>query len=217
LKAQPFGLGPVALAACVLLGACARPHRPPAPPARPASVPTLPDSSLREESLRERPPADTTSGKAAPDGPYSSGEPMPILAAIGPQTPPASAASLRLTDRGRQCLAEDDTRGALDVLEKAVKLDPNNGRAYYWLAQVHFREGRYDQAAAFADKASLLLANSDPASASQAYAFKAMVFEQVGRYGDARKAYQQAIAFNSSNVAAQAGLSRLATGSETIP
>ncbi len=139
----------------------------------------------------------------------SAPKPPTILASITKETPPQEAASLRLADQGRELFERGDLEGALDRLEKAVRVDPNDPHGYYWLAQVHFRRDRYDQALAFADKAALLFSRSSPPWASQAYVFKGFVFEKIGRYADAREAYRSALQVEPENAAAMSGLSRV--------
>jgi Flp pilus assembly protein TadD len=186
------------------------------------AVPKLPAPALGEHSvaaesapLGAAPPAAPAGPSDTPDVPEPAAPPAPdtVLAAISEETPPQQAASLRLSDEGRRLLAAGDVAGALDRLETAIRIDPANGHAYYWLAQVHYRRERFDQAVAFAEKAGLLLSRTDQAWASQAYVFKGTVYEQLGRYGDARAAYRQALDMEGGNVAARAGLSRLEMGS----
>ena len=71
---------------------------------------------------------------------------------------------------------------------------------------------KYDQAIAFAGRAVTLAARSDRALLARAYGLQGAVFEDVGRYADARKAYQKAVQADPSNVAARAGMGRFGNG-----
>jgi hypothetical protein len=210
-------LGAIAVA---LISGCASASRPaprpasapPPRPAAPAEARPAPARRVGEQDLaaRERPegaapaPSDgvETTGEAPPDQPT-------LLASIGPSTPPERAASIRLTDAGRKLLEAGDTRAALDRIESAVKLDPSNPYAYYWLAQVHAGNGRPDQALMYADKAIVLFGSGNRQAQGDAYALRGRVFEQVGRFPDAREAYRRALAAQPNNVAARVGLARL--------
>ena len=106
-------------------------------------------------------------------------------------------------------MLDGDIDAALERLEQAVRIDPANPHGYYWLARVHYRQQQYDQAIAFTEKATVLFARSDAAWLSRSHSFAGAVFEEVGRYADARAAYQRALSADPSNVAALAGLARL--------
>ena len=167
----------------------------------------------------------STSGES-PDTQGESDVPLPqpvpppdlqkLVASIGPDTSPQLAASLRLTDEGRRLLQDGNTAAALDRIEKAVKIDPSDPHAYYWLAQVHFQSGRLDQALAFCDKSIALFGPQEPMWLAQAYTFRASILERAGRFRDARESYQRAVQVEPGDVAAQAGLARL-SGSTASP
>jgi Flp pilus assembly protein TadD len=215
-------LGTVAL---FLLGGCAAAPRPApqAPPARkPAPVVARPQPTprLSEEDLARR--ENRNIGRTAEDqGPSTSeaaaDEAPTLLASIGPSTPPERAASIRLTDSGRKLLESGDAQGALDRIESAVKLDPTNPHAYYWLAQVHWQNGRLDQTLSYSEKAIVLFAPSERQAQSEAYTLRGRVLEQVGRFPDARQAYRRALSVQPGNVAARAGLARIGDEETTAP
>lgn len=162
-------------------------------------------------------PAPGTPGSAetAPpsgQGTASASEPEPLLAQISATTAPHVAAALRLIEDARRQMRQSAYDAALDRLERAVAIDPTNAYGYYFLAQVHFLKKNYDQAVAFASRAASLGGRADPISQGRIYGLQGAVFEQVGRYPDARKAYQDAIAADPNNVAARVGLGRLGVG-----
>jgi len=201
----------------LILSACAAREAPapPVPPARPAADAAAPKPSpkpLAEENLGGPSKRDVaTLGDEAGAAPQLVAPPDPerVVASIGPSTAPQRAASLRLTDEGRRLLEQGDTAAALDRIEKAIKIDPSNPHGYYWLAQVHLKNGRLDQALAFSDKAIVLFAPNDQAWLVQSYTLRATVLEQAGRFREARQSYQRALQLQPGDVAARAGVARL--------
>jgi hypothetical protein len=217
------------IAALLLLGACAaipaarRPADPAAaapgdeaPPPRSEAAPrtqpegvlgTPPQGALVTEEL---------GGERDQAEPVLPPDPTQMLASIQPDTPPRRVTSLRLTEEGRRLLEAGDTVQALDRVEKAVRVDPSNPHGYYWLAQIHQRTGRPDQALPFADKSIALFASGDRGWLAQAYIFRASILESVGHFPEARDSYRLAARVQPGNVAAQAGLARLGA-SGTVP
>jgi len=122
---------------------------------------------------------------------------------------PNIAAALRLVEQGRQQLDNRNYETALDVLERAVAIDPANVHGYYYLAAVHFERESYSQAIAFANRAAVLADRGDAAWAGRTHALQGAVFEKVGRYADARSAYSRAVEIDPGNVGARVGLARL--------
>jgi hypothetical protein len=220
------------LVVTLLFSACP-PPRPPAPPAghmaRPAAAPTSAQrrstptatTRLEERSIGEAPeitpppeaaPAGTPTPTTIPEVGVTSAEPESLLTHIGPGTPPNVAAALRLIEDGRQRMQQGASDAALDRFERAVAVDPTNAYGYYFLARVHFLKKNYDQAIAFASRAGSLSAHTDRVSLGRIRSLEGTVFEEVGRYPDARKAYQQAIEADPNNLSAQVGLTRLSAG-----
>jgi len=225
------------LALLALLGACALPpvSEPELPAtARPATPtrtlrPTATATTLLEErslgeaaeltpSLQVVTPTPTaaatpSAGAATPGAEAmatgTAAEPESLLTHITPTTPPNVVAALRLIEDGRQQMRQDRYDQAIDRFERAVAVDPTNAYGYYFLAQLHSLTKKYDQAIAFAGRAITLSARTDRVWQARAYALQGAVFENVGRYPDARKAYQKAIAADPSNLAAQVGAGRL--------
>jgi hypothetical protein len=139
-------------------------------------------------------------------------EPESLLKVIGPGTPPNVAAALRLTEDGRQQMQQGAYDAALDRFERAVAIDPTNAYGYYFLALVHLLKKDYDQTIAFASRAASLSAHTDRVYLGRIRSLEGAAFEEVGRYPDARKAYQQAVEADPNNLAAQVGLTRLTSG-----
>jgi len=122
------------------------------------------------------------------------------------------AAALRLIEDGRQQMEQGAYDAALDRLERAVAIDPTSAYGYYFLARVYLLKNNYDQAIAFASRAASLGARTDRVCLGRIYSLEGTVFEEVGRYPDARKAYQRAIEADPDNLSAQVGLTRLNAG-----
>ncbi len=146
------------------------------------------------------------------DAPAPATESESLLTHIGPTTPPNVAAATRLIDAGRQQLAQGHYDQAQDRLERGVAIDPTNAYGYYYLAQLYSLMKKYDQASAFAGRAVTLAARSDRLLLARAYGLQGAVFEEVGRYADARTAYQKAVQADPNNVAARVGMGRLGGG-----
>jgi len=216
----------------LLFSACP-PPRPPAPSAghvkwatptptntrrRPIPTAAIP---LEERPIGElpelAPPAEAAPAANAlptptPEVETTSAEPESLLSHIGLGTPPNVAAALRLIEDGRQQMQQGAYDASLDRLERAVAIDPTNAYGYYFLARVHLLKKDYDQAIAFASRAASLSAHTDRVSLGRIRSLEGAVFEEVGRYPDARKAYQQAVEADPNNLAAQVGLTRLSSG-----
>ncbi len=211
--------------ACALAACSAQPPRPLAPeligaPATPAIVepPTPPpDEAIVEEPIE---PGDDAGVDV--EAPTTDTPPLPEtapspLASITAATPPNVAAGTHLADQGRAQYAAGDYDTALEQLERAIAVDPTNPYAYYYLAQIHFARHNYDQAAAFADRAAVLSAKADRSWLSRCYELQGRVFETVGRFPDARRAYTRAVEAHAGNAAAQSGLQRLGGGAPPAP
>jgi len=176
---------------------------PPKPPLLPAPTPAAAAPSLTESELGESAP---TPGETVES---QSTEPPSMLSRIDSNTAPNAAAALRLIEEGRASLAEHAYDRALDRFERAVTIDPSNAYGYYFLAQLHYDKHDYDQVIAFADKAVVLSARTDPGLTARAYSLQGAVYEDVGRYPDARAAYRKALSADSRNLAARVGIARL--------
>ncbi len=91
------------------------------------------------------PPAPAPASRPAPEAPVASLYPTESI-----RTPPARAqASLRLTEQARQLIAARKADEAIRTLEKALNIDPQNGRSYYYLAEAWILKGDPNRAAKF--------------------------------------------------------------------
>ena len=138
------------------------------------------------------------------------------LDTLRPGTPPNVVAATRLTEAARVRLSAGDDAAALDHLERAIAIDPNNAYAYFFLAQLHLRTRSYDQAIAFADRAAALSVSGGPQWTCRAWVLQGTAFVAAGRFADARQAYLRAVRAAPDNEAALAGLARTG-GSASAP
>ena len=70
---------------------------------------------------------------------------------------PQQVAARQLTEEGRKLLAADRADDAITVLERALSLDAENGRNYYFLGEAWLQKGNFDQAREFNRLAELYL------------------------------------------------------------
>ena len=174
---------------------------------QPLGTPAPSESPLPAGSAGASPPPTRT---AAPTGLQA--EPGSLLGGITATTPPNVSAALRLIEDGREQMRRGRFDLALDRFERSVTIDPTNAYGYYFLAQLHYRNKDYDQAIAFANRAVVLSARLDRSWLSRSFTLQGTVFEEVGRFPDARKAYQKAVQADPGNLVAQTGLARLTVG-----
>lgn len=78
---------------------------------------------------------------------------------------PARIASNRLVDRARAERREGEPDAAVTLLERAVRVDPSNGRAYLELALARSGQGLREEALGLAERALELLRPDSPARA----------------------------------------------------
>lgn len=105
-------------------------------------------------------------GAAAPDA-----APGDTVAAAddGARTDEAArrAASDRFVRRGRDALASGRAEEAAELLERAVRVDPSNGRAYLALAEVRLAQGKEQAARGLLERAAALLDEADAGVAAR--------------------------------------------------
>jgi len=216
------------LVVAMALGACAAPgNRAAAPGDRTERLrPIAPVGHIEEAPLGGTsvapppPPSMPRPVDPAPEAPApvaTAMEPGPVVDQIGPATPPNVAAALQLIEEGRRLQTRGGRNQAREHFERAVAIDPTNAYGYFFLARVHFFNRNYDQAIAFASRAVALGARLDPPWLGRVYALQGAVFEEAGRYPDARAAYRRAVATDPHNLTAQVGLGRVTGGEETPP
>jgi len=188
---------------------------PPITVPEPERKPAVEQSRIKEESLKEKRPAPQARTKDRPGRPAPVKEgpaPLPddgsLIAKITPRTPPQRAASLRLTEEGRKFIESGDYARALGRLEKTISIDSTNPYGYYYLAQTHFRLGRYQDSLNFLDVAESLLGN-EPFWLAEVFALKGENFRALGSLERADSSYAEALRLNSGNRVAADGLNSL--------
>ncbi|MGH7773879.1 MAG: tetratricopeptide repeat protein [Candidatus Binatia bacterium] len=225
-----------ALVVAFLIQACAptRPSRPTWPPPSvstpaprspqvasppatqaPETRPVLEQSKIREQDLKEKgivpqsrskdQPAQSTPGRGT-------STPLPddssLVAKITPRTPPQRAASLRLTEEGKKLIESGEYAKALARLERTIAIDSTNPYGYYYLAQAHYRMGRYQESVNFLDVAESLFAG-EPYWLAEVLALKGEGFRALGLLQRADSSYSQALRLNPGNRVASEGLGRV--------
>lgn len=75
------------------------------------------------------------------------------------QAAPSSQASLNITEQGRRLLLGNQVEEAISVLERAIGMNPDNGQAYFWLAEAWLKKGNSKQALEYHHQAWLRLRN----------------------------------------------------------
>lgn len=227
----------VALAACAATEPVRRPRpqrQPPndfnaawqqRPPLTPSAVPTPTASpALRESEIAPRGvviPDDTgmmqeevptPAPKQAPTEEPAVVASIPksesLLPRIKSGTPANQAAALRLIEQGRVLADQHQFDRATEALERAVSIDPSNAYGYYYLAHVNYLQKDYKQAVAFVSR-SISLARSDRPWLSRSYTLQAEIFEEIGRFPDARSAYNRALQADPTNLSARVGAARV--------
>lgn len=98
-----------------------------------------------------------------------------------------TSASAKAVADSAKLLSESKTKDAREILEKALKSDPNYGPLHNNLGIVHFRDGRlYDAAREFDQAARLMPTIAEPRNNL------GLVMERVGRFDDAITSYVKA-------------------------
>jgi tetratricopeptide (TPR) repeat protein len=149
-----------------------------------------------------------------PQMPPTATEPKSDLAeSLAPQIKSAKspnvAAALRLVDDGRALLAQKRYDQARDRFERSVAIDPSSFYGYYYLARLSYVSQSYSQAVAFANRATALGAGAERPWLARAYTLQGEIFEKVGRFADARTAYQRAVDTDPTNLTAFVGRARV--------
>jgi tetratricopeptide (TPR) repeat protein len=74
-----------------------------------------------------------------------------------PGLSPRALAALQLTEQGRMFLEKNQPDDAIGILERALNLNPNNGRNYYYLAEAWLMKWNIGQATEFNRLAEIYL------------------------------------------------------------
>ena len=118
------------------------------------------------------------------------------------------AASLQLTEEGREYLRAGRLDEALSTFQKAISLSSSNPYAYYYLGQTRYLRQEFHQSLPLLERAELFLL-ADPIWLSKVHVLRGRSYEALSRYEEARGQYQQALAEDPRNPEAQEGIERL--------
>ncbi len=115
----------------------------------------------------------------------------PLLEFYKSAPAPQTHASLKATEKGRASIRAHELDQAIDQLNRALVIDPDNPFAYYFLALAYHEKGEYKKSNGFLDKAKQLL-TPFPFWKSEAYELSAQNWEKLGNTARSQSNYQKA-------------------------
>ena len=139
----------------------------------------------------------------------------PLLGTAQPADPGQAglqAASLQLTEEGREHLRSGRLDEAMSTFQKAISLSSSNPYAYYYLGETRYLRQEYQQSLPLLERAELFLL-ADPIWLSKVHVLRGKNYEALSRYEEAKGQYQQALAEDPRNADAQEGIERLSNPS----
>lgn len=80
---------------------------------------------------------------------------------LSPRPAPRAIASLQLTEQARVLLQQDRSDDAISLLERAISLNPSDGRNYYYMAEAWLHKRNMAQAREFNRLAEIYLEEND--------------------------------------------------------
>ncbi len=134
----------------------------------------------------------------------------PLEIPPGEGRPPAEAASLHLTQQGKERIEQREMGGAREVLERAITVWPNNPYAYYYLALSRRAEANPERLLSLLARSERLL-QEDRSWLGAIYLLRGEILEGAGRVEEARAAYRRALDEDPGLQAAREAISRTAT------
>jgi len=205
-----------------------QPTAPVPPPPEEVRRPVPQEAKIREQDIKSKSPAMPPTAKETKDGSRQASiegrtspdstvfqptaPPLPddssLLAKITPGTTPQRAASLRLTEEGRNLLDTGDPGKALTRLEKTIVIDSTNPYGYFYLAKAQNRLGRYKESLNFLEVAESRL-SGEPFWMAEVSALRGENFRGLGQLQKAEASYLQSLRLNSGNRTASEGLGRM--------
>jgi Flp pilus assembly protein TadD len=162
-----------------------------------ASTPSPPPSATPQAGERSEGPAATP----PPQVRSSPGAPT----AMRPRAEPPSApmvASAQWVEEASSAIDAGDYDRATSLLERAISVEPNNGRAFYYYGLAMGERGRPGSALSLLQKAEILL-QGDARALGDVYARMGTNLERLGRRQEAVRRYEQALAQDPSNAVAR--------------
>jgi Flp pilus assembly protein TadD len=143
----------------------------------------------------------------APPAPPSASVPI----AVRPREQPPSAtmvASAQWVEEASSAIDVGEYDRATSLLERAISVEPNNGRAFYYYGLAMGERGRPASALSLLQKAEILLQGNAPAL-GDVYAQMGTNLERLGRRQEAVRRYEQALAQDPGNTLARRRLEAL--------
>ncbi|HLB59673.1 MAG TPA: tetratricopeptide repeat protein [Bdellovibrionota bacterium] len=128
------------------------------------------------------------------------------VAAAKDTTDPRKKASLNETNKGKTALNKNDFATASQHLEAAISIDPSNGFAYYYLALLQYRQGRYQESLGHLRQAKVHF--SDNKWVTESHVMTGRVEEELRQWDKAAQEYESALQISPENNEAQDGLAR---------
>jgi tetratricopeptide (TPR) repeat protein len=114
-----------------------------------------------------------------------------VVAPVEERTPSSPAAAL-LAEAEESLQAEDYSRAELQV-ERALRVEPRNGRAWHLMAQIRYGQGDYGQTVQFCLKSNTL-ADNDRNLSRQNWKLLEKAYTGMGETSKAEEARQKAAA-----------------------
>jgi Tetratricopeptide repeat len=139
------------VALCAVLAGCATETQAPAPRPHPPSAPPVVN--------RPAIPPPTAPTQPYPSYPQPTPAPTPGPSQAQPAPKPQSSATLALQDEAQRAATAGDYTKATQILERAIRIEPDRAELWLELARVHLKEGDAAQAEQFARKALQFTAN----------------------------------------------------------
>ena len=149
-------------------------------------------------------------GPAVPSGPPPPAAPG-VAAPVRPRAQPPSAtmvASAQWVEEASSAIDAGDYNRATSLLERAISVEPNNGRAFYYYGLAMGERGRPASAISLLQKAEILLQGKARAL-GDVYAQMGANLERLGRRQEAVRRYEQALAQDPTNTQARRRLEAL--------
>jgi hypothetical protein len=159
----------------------------------------------------QQPPSASSSSRPpqvgeTPEGPATTPAPPAIPPpAMRPREQPPSAtmvASTQWVEEAGRAIDVGDFDRATSLLERAISMEPNNGRAFYYYGLAMGERGRPGAALSLLQKAEILL-RGDAQALGDVYVQMGANLERLGRRPDALRRYEQAVTQDPSNALAR--------------
>ena len=111
-------------------------------------------------------------------------------------------ASAQWVEEASRAIDVGDYDRATSLLERAISVEPNNGRAFYYYGLAMGERGRPGAALSLLQKAEILL-QGDARALGEVYAQMGTNLERLGRRQEAVRRYEQALGQDPSNALAR--------------